>query len=49
MFLKEAETQSFRTLTPKMGEKIVPGETSTERWWNQERRSRSASMNVKRR
>ncbi|MDR1874201.1 MAG: MBL fold metallo-hydrolase, partial [Synergistaceae bacterium] len=25
MFLKEAETQSFRTLTPKMGEKIVPG------------------------
>jgi L-ascorbate metabolism protein UlaG (beta-lactamase superfamily) len=35
MFLKEAENRTFKTLTPQMGEKIVPGETPTRRWWQQ--------------
>jgi hypothetical protein len=33
MFLEEAEGKAFRTLTPKMGEMIIPGETLTEHWW----------------
>jgi L-ascorbate metabolism protein UlaG (beta-lactamase superfamily) len=33
LFLKEAEGRAFKTLTPKMGERLVPGETPTERWW----------------
>jgi L-ascorbate metabolism protein UlaG (beta-lactamase superfamily) len=33
MFLKEAEDRAFKTLTPKMGERLVPGETHTGRWW----------------
>jgi L-ascorbate metabolism protein UlaG (beta-lactamase superfamily) len=33
LFLKKAENETFETLTPQMGEKIVPGETLTERWW----------------
>jgi L-ascorbate metabolism protein UlaG (beta-lactamase superfamily) len=33
MFLEEAEAKTFRTLTPKMGETVIPGETLTEHWW----------------
>ncbi|GHV37858.1 hydrolase [Synergistales bacterium] len=33
MFLEEAESKTFKTLTPKMGERVVPGETFTEHWW----------------
>jgi L-ascorbate metabolism protein UlaG (beta-lactamase superfamily) len=33
MFLEKAGGEAFETLTPKMGEKLVPGETPTERWW----------------
>jgi L-ascorbate metabolism protein UlaG (beta-lactamase superfamily) len=32
-FLKEAEAQNFNVLTPEMGERLVPGETLTKRWW----------------
>jgi len=32
-FLEEAEGKMFKTLTPEMGERIVPGETSHRRWW----------------
>ena len=32
-FLKAAEGRAFKTLTPKMGERLVPGETPTEYWW----------------
>jgi L-ascorbate metabolism protein UlaG (beta-lactamase superfamily) len=32
-FLDEAETQTFETLTPQMGERIIPGETPTKYWW----------------
>ena len=33
MFLEEAEGKPFRTLTPKMGEKIGPEDSPTARWW----------------
>jgi L-ascorbate metabolism protein UlaG (beta-lactamase superfamily) len=33
MFLEAAEPQTFKTLTPQMGERIAPGEMSTEYWW----------------
>jgi len=37
-FLEKAESKNlFKTLTPQMGERIVPGETLTKLWWKQQR------------
>jgi L-ascorbate metabolism protein UlaG (beta-lactamase superfamily) len=33
MFMEEAKAKKFNVLTPKMGERIVPGETKTLPWW----------------
>jgi len=33
-FLEKAEAENiFKTLTPQMGERVVPGETLTKHWW----------------
>jgi L-ascorbate metabolism protein UlaG (beta-lactamase superfamily) len=32
-FMDGAESRKFKTITPLMGERIVPGETSTKPWW----------------
>jgi L-ascorbate metabolism protein UlaG (beta-lactamase superfamily) len=32
-FLEETGAQTLKTLTPKMGERIVPGKTPTQCWW----------------
>ena len=32
-FMEGAESKEFKTLTPLMGERIVPGETLTKHWW----------------
>jgi L-ascorbate metabolism protein UlaG (beta-lactamase superfamily) len=32
-FMERAEGAAFKTLTPKMGERMVPGETLTKPWW----------------
>jgi L-ascorbate metabolism protein UlaG (beta-lactamase superfamily) len=33
MFMEGAKAKNFNVLTPKMGERIVPGETETFPWW----------------
>jgi L-ascorbate metabolism protein UlaG (beta-lactamase superfamily) len=32
-FMDRAEAKKFKTLTPQMGERIVPGESLTKHWW----------------
>jgi L-ascorbate metabolism protein UlaG (beta-lactamase superfamily) len=34
-FMEKSEAHTFKTLTPQMGERIVPGETLTKLWWKQ--------------
>ena len=33
MFMEEAKTKKFGVLTPKIGERVIPGETATPFWW----------------
>ena len=33
MFVEEAKTKKFDVLTPKIGERVIPGETATSLWW----------------
>ena len=34
LVIKEAQGTPIQIMTPVMGEKIVPGETPTQKWWD---------------
>lgn len=36
MLLEEAKNKDLRIITPRMGEKIVPGSSQTQHWWKEQ-------------